>query len=516
MFKFSIFSVYKLLGCALAICGLVFVPGPTALANFTGWDFEDGTLQGWTLVSASTIGPTGYDAVGRTFEPSATTGLAFWDPHGYNSKDPKFGFSAAPTPFEARAEPQDAPIVLRSPTFELHPGGQIIVHALGGMPGTGSTPPTNYSSLSGASINHLRDGGDASYQGIALRRDSDGEYLLHKARTTNNSGYNGWQQLTFADSELAPIIASNPGALFTLDLIDTAHGVSPDGFFGNLNIDTISIPMPTGTSLIQGGGLWTVRERVANGTTIRNVADADALMALPLGDPGIGADFEYTAATINMHDGAQMNGHFGNDDFFVIGTNNFAMSITGNINVLQGGDITFGFYSNGGGRLMINGQFVAQDNYGDLASDTLGTINLNAGVHELEFLFFEDTGQETMELFVATTLGEFSSINDATFELLQATNLLPPEGVPGDYNDDGIVNAADYVVWRNNLGGTTLPNEGASPGVIDIEDYSFWRSSYGNGGGGGSIQAVNVPEPCTLCLIAALLPAALVTRRLVA
>ena len=25
-------------------------------------------------------------------------------------------------------------------------------------------------------------------------------------------------------------------------------------------------------------------------------------------------------------------------------------------------------------------------------------------------------------------------------------------GVPGDYNDDGIVNTADYTVWRDSLG----------------------------------------------------------------
>lgn len=508
MSRFSIFSSSRLLSHYLAITVIACAWCPIALASFTGWDFEDGTLQGWTLASASTIGPTDYEAVSRTFEPSETTGLAFWDPHGYNSKDPKSGFSAAPTPFDLRADPQDAPIVLRSPTFELHAGGQIIVHALGGIPGTGSIPPSNFNLLSGPSINHLRDGGDASYQGIALRRDSDGEYLLHKARTSNSSSYNGWQQLTFADFELSSIIASNPGELFTLDLIDTAHGVAPEGWFGNLNIDTISIPMPAnGPSLIQGGGLWNIHERVGAGTevpVINNIQDAEALLALETVDPG--NEFEYTASTINIHDGAAMNGHFGNDEFFVLGTNNFAMRITGNINVLQSGEITFGFYSNGGGRLTINGQLVAQDNYGDLATDTLGSINLNAGVHELEFLFFEDTGQETMELYVATELGAFTSINEATFELLQATDLLPPEGLPGDYNDDGMVDAADYVIWRDRLGGSVLENEGAgiSPGTVDGDDYDFWVTQFGNGAGSGATTLANVPEPSIVAMLVAI------------
>jgi hypothetical protein len=40
----------------------------------------------------------------------------------------------------------------------------------------------------------------------------------------------------------------------------------------------------------------------------------------------------------------------------------------------------------------------------------------------------------------------------------------PPSGLGGDYNDDGFVDAADYTVWRNNLGG----DESARP----VEDGS--------------------------------------------
>jgi hypothetical protein len=56
-----------------------------------------------------------------------------------------------------------------------------------------------------------------------------------------------------------------------------------------------------------------------------------------------------------------------------------------------------------------------------------------------------------------------------------------PPGLPGDYNQNGSVDAADYTVWRDNLGGTTLANEGdgISPGMIDNEDYAFWKSRFG-------------------------------------
>ena len=54
------------------------------------------------------------------------------------------------------------------------------------------------------------------------------------------------------------------------------------------------------------------------------------------------------------------------------------------------------------------------------------------------------------------------------------------EGLPGDYNGNGRVDAADYVVWRN---GGPLQNEGASIGVINDLDYTFWRERFGNSSG---------------------------------
>ena len=45
-------------------------------------------------------------------------------------------------------------------------------------------------------------------------------------------------------------------------------------------------------------------------------------------------------------------------------------------------------------------------------------------------------------------------------------------GLLGDYNNDGTVNAADYPVWRDNLGlAIALPNEDATPGSVTLEDY---------------------------------------------
>lgn len=71
-------------------------------------------------------------------------------------------------------------------------------------------------------------------------------------------------------------------------------------------------------------------------------------------------------------------------------------------------------------------------------------------------------------------------------------------GVPGDYNNNGVVDAADYVLWRN---GGPLANEVDAPGVVNAGDYTEWRTRFGNAsgaGGGLTISGAAVPEPSTI------------------
>jgi hypothetical protein len=79
------------------------------------------------------------------------------------------------------------------------------------------------------------------------------------------------------------------------------------------------------------------------------------------------------------------------------------------------------------------------------------------------------------------------------------------ENLVGDYNDDGTVDAADYVVWRDNLGAMiALPND-ATPGLVTPEDYDIWRANFGNGFTATSARIYDtdgeVPEPSSYFLI---------------
>jgi hypothetical protein len=71
-------------------------------------------------------------------------------------------------------------------------------------------------------------------------------------------------------------------------------------------------------------------------------------------------------------------------------------------------------------------------------------------------------------------------------------------GVTGDYNGNGVVDAADYVLWRK---GGTLQND-PTPGV-QPGDYDVWRAHFGQPpGAGSSLGAGAVPEPGAALLFA--------------
>jgi hypothetical protein len=73
--------------------------------------------------------------------------------------------------------------------------------------------------------------------------------------------------------------------------------------------------------------------------------------------------------------------------------------------------------------------------------------------------------------------------------------------LPGDYNGDGKVNAADYVVWRKYSGTTTTLFNDPHGGTIGALQFNTWRQNFGQTAGSGSSSDTTVPEPASLLLL---------------
>lgn len=116
------------------------------------------------------------------------------------------------------------------------------------------------------------------------------------------------------------------------------------------------------------------------------------------------------------------------------------------------------------------------------------------------------------------------TLANAEIDIVGASGVVYPvtttQAAPlGDYNLDGIVDAADYVVWRKSVGQSrNLEADGNNSGSIDSQDYEIWRRHYGqiiDYAEGTSILSTVVPEPvsCTMVAIAGLFVASRFRRR---
>lgn len=133
---------------------------------------------------------------------------------------------------------------------------------------------------------------------------------------------------------------------------------------------------------------------------------------------------------------------------------------------------------------------VAPDGNGFLAG-ILGLVNGSGTISRYSF------DGAFLETFATPVGSGQEGFREAT------TFVAVPNGLLGDFNGNGVVDTADYTVWRNAEPTDRLLNDD-SPGVVDITDYDDWRANFGNalatGGGGSRSQAV--PESATVLIVA--------------
>ena len=90
-------------------------------------------------------------------------------------------------------------------------------------------------------------------------------------------------------------------------------------------------------------------------------------------------------------------------------------------------------------------------------------------------------------------------------------------GLSGDYNDDGQVDATDYILWRKSYGqaGAGLSADGNGDLHVNDADYAVWKANFGASLSGNSASIATtgaIPEPSSAALVALLLGTAIVTQ----
>ncbi len=183
-----------------------------------------------------------------------------------------------------------------------------------------------------------------------------------------------------------------------------------------------------------------------------------------------------------------------------------------------------------GGTFNVGGQGIRADLPSAILSftaDTAGvtplvvasSVEINNGTLELDLDDFQFTPTSTLTLIEAIPSlldGEFQTINflgsttaDVNYDNFGTGRVFLSNfqsvAVAGDYNGNGIVDLADYTVWRDTLGSTTNlvangDNTGASANKIDGADYIFWKSRFGATSTAGTLTTNSIPEPASFLL----------------
>jgi hypothetical protein len=104
----------------------------------------------------------------------------------------------------------------------------------------------------------------------------------------------------------------------------------------------------------------------------------------------------------------------------------------------------------------------------------------------------------------ASIVNTITGAGTGTDVVLIGLDSMVAEGLDGDFDDNGMVDASDYTVWRDNLGGNSavLNGNGSGAATVVQADYELWKSQFGmSGSGSGGLAASAVPEPASAVLM---------------
>jgi len=171
----------------------------------TTFNFDDGTLQGWTN------------------DTKATENMIAWNTSANNNGGRTVARSGSYMVLEEGFTDRDTDThvkVLSSPKFLIGATASVQIWTLGGVGGTATPTWTNYANLPTTAT-------AAGFMGAALRRVSDGEYLLFSRRSASGQSDKGtgWLALGWDAAEIAAAVAGDSAAeTYVVDIIDSYSG----------------------------------------------------------------------------------------------------------------------------------------------------------------------------------------------------------------------------------------------------------------------------------------------------
>ncbi len=196
-------------------------------------------------------------------------------------------------------------------------------------------------------------------------------------------------------------------------------------------------------AVARGQGTWLVEQAISNFA----VESLDEALALLDGQPLVAS----RAEEILFSDNTSLNVFGRIDPRLVFETDNaplfpkyneednWALRATGLIYIPRSAEITFGFTSDDGGGLWIDGEEIALFTEPRIADATLGAVFLERGLHQVEFVMWDERIRALAALYVAEESGDHvDAPEDVAFQPLTAVDIasLTTEDTDEDGLDD--------------------------------------------------------------------------------